>query len=90
MTAAGIEISPPDINKSSFTFVPDAEKNRIIYGIKGITRIGADVIADIIANRPFTGLQDFLSKVKTRYPSICLLSKLIFTKAFSITTSFLS
>ena len=75
MTAAGIEISPPDINKSSFTFVPDAEKNRIIYGIKGITRIGADVIADIMANRPFTGLQDFLSKVKVNKPQMVNLIK---------------
>lgn len=75
MTAAGIEISPPDINKSSFTFVPDAEKNRIIYGIKGITRIGADVIADIMANRPFTDLQDFLNKVKVNKPQMVNLIK---------------
>lgn len=75
MTAAGIEISPPDINKSSFTFVPDAEKNRIIYGIKGITRIGADVIADIMANRPFVGLQDFLNKVKVNKPQMVNLIK---------------
>ena len=75
MTAAGIEISPPDINKSSFTFVPDAENNRIIYGIKGITRVGADVIAEIMANRPFTGLTDFLSKVKVNKPQMVNLIK---------------
>lgn len=75
MTSAGITVSPPDINKSSFTFVPDAENNRIIYGIKGITRVGADVIADIMANRPFTGLQDFLCKVKVNKPQMVNLIK---------------
>jgi DNA polymerase-3 subunit alpha len=75
MTSAGITVSPPDINKSSFTFVPDAENNRIIYGIKGITRVGADVIADIMENRPFTGLQDFLCKVKVNKPQMVNLIK---------------
>lgn len=75
MTSAGITISPPDINKSSFTFVPDAENNRIIYGIKGITRVGADVIADIMDKRPFTGLEDFLSKVKVNKPQMVNLIK---------------
>ena len=75
MMNAGIQVSPPDINKSSFTFVPDAENNRIIYGIKGITRIGADVIAEIMANRPFTGLSDFLSKVKVNKPQMVNLIK---------------
>ena len=75
MMNAGIQVSPPDINKSSFTFVPDAENNRIIYGIKGITRVGADVIAEIMANRPFTGLSDFLSKVKVNNPQMVNLIK---------------
>lgn len=75
MINAGIQVSPPDINKSSFTFVPDAETNRIIYGIKGITRIGADVIAEIMANRPFVSLQDFLSKVKVNKPQMVNLIK---------------
>lgn len=75
MASAGIQVSPPDINKSSFTFVPDAENNRIIYGIKGITRVGADVIAEIMANRPFTGLKDFLSKVKVNKPQMVNLIK---------------
>ena len=75
MTSAGITVSPPDINKSSFTFVPDAENNRIIYGIKGITRVGADVIADIMEKRPFKSLEDFLSKVKVNKPQMVNLIK---------------
>ncbi len=75
MTAAGIQVAPPDINKSSFTFVPDAENNRIIYGIKGITRVGADVIEEIMNNRPFKSIWDFLSKVKVNKPQMVNLIK---------------
>ena len=62
--AAGISISPPDINLSGMTFKPIAEEDKIIYGIKGITRVGDDLIKDIIAGRPYQSLQDFLSRVK--------------------------
>lgn len=75
MTAMGIQVSPPDINKSSFTFVPDAENNRIIYGIKGITRIGADLIEEIMEKRPFSGIEDFLYRVKVNKPQMVNLIK---------------
>ena len=64
MRMSGIIVEPPDINKSSYTFSPDAEMNVIRYGISGITRIGEDVVKQIIANRPYTSIQNFLSKVK--------------------------
>lgn len=64
MSKAGIKVSPPDINLSSYTFKPLAKENRIIYGLKGITRVGADVIDEIMINRPYEGVDDFISKVK--------------------------
>ena len=64
MRMSGIVVEPPDINKSSYTFSPDAELNIIRYGISGITRVGEDIVKQIIANRPYTSIQDFLSKVK--------------------------
>ncbi len=64
MSKAGIKVSPPDINLSSYTFKPLAKENRIIYGLKGITRVGADVIDEIMSNRPYKSIDDFLSKVK--------------------------
>lgn len=64
MKMAGIEVAPPDINKSTYTFSPDAELNIIRYGISGITRIGEDLVKIIIANRPYSSIEDFLSKVK--------------------------
>lgn len=75
MVSMGIKVSPPDINKSSFTFTPDAENNRIIYGIKGITRIGSDIIENIMKNRPFNNIQEFLSKVKVNKPQMVNLIK---------------
>ena len=53
---------PPDINSSDFTFTPNARDNTITYGLRGITRISSDVIYKIIKNRPYTSLEDFLSK----------------------------
>ena len=64
MRMSGIVVEPPDINKSSYTFSPDAELNIIRYGISGITRVGEDIVKQIIANRPYTSIQDFLNKVK--------------------------
>ena len=64
MKATGIEVSHPDINNSTFTFSPDVENNAIRYGLSGITRISKDLINEIIKNRPYSSLQDFLKKVK--------------------------
>ena len=60
----GIKILPPDINKSDLIFKPDLERNAIIYGMKGITRIGTQLVYDIFKNRPYTSIEDFMSKVK--------------------------
>lgn len=64
MRMAGIQVEPPDINKSSYTFSPDPDLNIIRYGISGITRIGEDLIKNIIAGRPYNSIEDFLNKIK--------------------------
>ena len=63
--ARGINIFPPDINNSSFTFSPDVESNSITYGLRGITRVSNEVIKNIIKNRPYTSFENFLDKNKT-------------------------
>lgn len=63
--STGIKILPPDVNKSSFTFIPDEKNNSIIYGLRGITRVSSDVIKQIIYNRPYSSLLDFLDKNHT-------------------------
>lgn len=71
----GVIVAPPDINKSSYTFSPDVENNTIRYGLSGITRIGEDLIKMIISNRPYSGLEDFLDKVKINKPQMVNLIK---------------
>lgn len=60
-----IEILQPDINLSRMGFTPDASNNAILYGLKGITRVGDNIIQEIILNRPYTSLRDFVEKMTT-------------------------
>ena len=39
-----------------------AKNNQILFGLKGVTNIGDDVVHQIIANRPYTSLADFMQK----------------------------
>lgn len=64
ISQTGTQISPPDINNSGFTFSPDEKQNRILYGLRGITKVGEDIVKTIIANRPYASLDDFLAKIK--------------------------
>jgi DNA polymerase-3 subunit alpha len=60
----GIDVSLPDINKAKFGFTPDQENNRIIYGLKGISEVGDDIVNKIISNRPYLSFDDFMAKVE--------------------------
>ena len=60
----GIKVSPPNINDSSYTFTPVVDKNEILYGLRGITRLSTSIIKDIMEKRPFTSIDDFLNRVK--------------------------
>ena len=60
----GIKVSPPDINRSSYTFTPVVKDNIILYGLRGIARISGEKINEIIAGRPYSSLNDFLLKNK--------------------------
>lgn len=75
MKSVGIEVSPPDINQSAYTFIPDEKRNLIRYGLRGITKVGDDIVKQIIENRPYTSILDFLSKVKINKPQMVNLIK---------------
>jgi DNA polymerase-3 subunit alpha len=64
MKANGILVSAPDINKSTYTFSPDVDNEIIRYGMSGIVKVGEDVVKQILENRPYENIEDFLSKVK--------------------------
>ena len=71
----GINIVATDINKSGYTFSPDIQNDKIVYGLSGITRVGDDLVHDIMSNRPYKSIEDFLSKVKVNKPQMVNLIK---------------
>lgn len=75
MEQGGIHIFPPDINSSGFTFSPNERNNIIRYGLRGITKVGEDIVKSIIENRPYSSIDDFLSKVKINKPQMINLIK---------------
>lgn len=58
----GIKISLVDINKSSYSFEPDPENNEILFGMKGVNKVGGPIIDAIIAGRPYSGIVDFMRR----------------------------
>ena len=62
-TELGVRIELPEINRAKFGFTPDAENNVVWFGFKGISRIGDDLIREIINNRPYTSVDDFIEKL---------------------------
>ena len=73
--AAGINLSLVDINKSGYGFEPDAENNRILYGMKAMLNVGDDVIESTIANRPYVSPKDYLNRVKPNKQAMISLIK---------------
>ena len=62
ITSRGIKVSLIDINKSGFSFEPDEPNNEILFGLKGVNKIGGPIIDQIIGGRPYTGIIDFMNR----------------------------
>ena len=75
MSHQGVTIVATDINKSEYTFAPDVNNNRIIYGLSGINKVGDDIVRQIINNRPYKSIEDFISKIKINKPQMVNLIK---------------
>ena len=75
MKHEGVDIVATDINKSEYTFAPDIEGHRIIYGLSGITKVGDELVKQIMDNRPYTSIEDFISKIKINKPQMINLIK---------------
>ena len=59
-----ISIDSPDINRSRYGFVPSLETNSIVYGLRGIAKVGEGVIDNIMRQRPFSSLSDFVDRMR--------------------------
>ena len=57
-----INVSLIDINNSQYTFKPDVANNEILFGMKGLNKVGAEVVDKIIAGRPYKGIVDFMAR----------------------------
>ena len=73
--SSGVNVAPPDINKSTFTFSPDIENNTIRYGLSGITKVGEELVKTIMDGRPYTSFDDFLRRIKINKPQMVNLIK---------------
>ena len=73
--SSGVDVAPPDINKSSFTFYPDVESNTIRYGLSGITKVGEDLVKAIMDGRPYTSVADLTNRVKINKAQVINLIK---------------
>lgn len=62
LQSKGHKVDLLDINRSVFGF--SVHGDRILYGLKGVQNIGDEVALEIIANRPYNSIEDFLEKVK--------------------------
>ena len=60
--AVGIKISLVDINKSDYGFRPDVENNQILFGMKALGYVGAEVVNKIKEGRPYDSLKDFMER----------------------------
>lgn len=77
----GIDVELPDINKARLSFSPNREDNTILYGLKGLSGVGNDLITKIIENRPYTSFEDFMTKIEpTRSEAIALIKAGCFDK----------
>ena len=73
--SSGVDVAPPDINKSSFTFYPDVESNTIRYGLSGITKVGEELVKAIMDGRPYTSVADLTSRIKINKAQVINLIK---------------
>lgn len=61
---ANVKVSLVDVNKSDYNFKPDVKEQQIIFGMNAIAGVGNSLVKAIIENRPYTSLQDFLTKIE--------------------------
>ena len=60
---SGAQIELPDINKAEGDFVPDVANNAIVFSLQSISGVNSELVANIMAHRPYSSLEDFIEKV---------------------------
>jgi DNA polymerase-3 subunit alpha len=80
----GIQIEPPDINRSGLDFTPQGSS--ILFGLGAVKNVGEGAVQNILATRqaggPFTSLADFCQRVDLRIVNRRAIESLICAGAF--------
>lgn len=71
----GITISPPSINLSEYSFVPNVEQNVVLFGLGAICGINLELVGEIISKRPYTSFDDFYARTTLTKSKIMQLIK---------------
>lgn len=66
----GVSVRPPDINASGSGFTSDLVSNSLRYGLRGINGIGDAAANQILADRPFTSMEDFTTRSSRKYSKV--------------------
>lgn len=56
------DVVPPSVNKSDIGFTPDSKTGKIMYGLKPIVGMNGKLARQIIENRPYSNIKDFIEK----------------------------
>ena len=59
----GVDVELVDINESGLNFTPNVKENHITYGLKAVVNVGDSTIQEILNNRPYDSMDDFIEKV---------------------------
>jgi len=82
----GIELNPPDVNKSTENFRAETE-TAIRFGLKGLKGVGSTAIASLLAARdqggPFTSYADFITRVDLTKVNKTVVESLILSGAMA-------
>lgn len=77
----GIRILPPDVNESGRKFTLNSN-GEIRYGLDTISHVGGTAVRNILENRPYESLGDFLDKTSGRSVNKRVVTNLIKVGAF--------
>jgi DNA polymerase-3 subunit alpha len=81
----GIEVLPPDVNESFVEFAVVPEKNQIRFGMSAIKNVGVSAVTEILrarAQKSFSSLEDFFTRVNSHIVNRKTIESLIKTGAF--------
>lgn len=76
---AGFDFVAPDVNESGLIFT--ANKGKIIFPLSVIKGVGDKAVSELIANRPYSSLEDLMEKVNLRVVSSRAMKPLIYSGA---------